>query len=126
MARILVIDDDPMILELLRTVLTLDGHEVETAVDGRDGLRCFEQLPTDLVITDLMMPEQEGIETIRKLRALDARVPILAISAETPRVRGGFLEAAKRLGADLALAKPFGTRALADAVRDLLAERATS
>lgn len=125
MARILVIDDDPVILELLRSVLTLDGHRVDTAPDGREGMACFREQPPDLVITDLVMPEQEGIETIRMLRRLDAAVRILAISGEAPRVKGGFLDAARILGADRALAKPFGVRELSAAVRELLDADAT-
>jgi DNA-binding response OmpR family regulator len=120
MPRILAIDDDGPILELLRSLLTLEGFEVETACDGRDGIGRFEADPHDLVVTDLMMPEQEGIETIRRLRAIDREVPILVISGESARMPGSCLKAALHLGANRALAKPFANRELIAAVRELL------
>jgi len=123
MARILVIDDDRSILELLRSLLTLEGHEVESAADGREGLRRFREEPADLVVTDLMMPEVEGIEMIRTLRAIDAEVPILAMSGDAGVDRSGLLRAARHLGASRTLPKPFANQALCDAIRELLEKR---
>lgn len=124
MARILVLDDDPTIRQLLQTVLSLRGYEVVTASDGRRGLQSFHQMRPDLVITDMLMPEQEGIETILELRRIDAEVPILAISGDTARLRGQtHLDAAECLGADRTLRKPFGTSELEEVVAELLSKK---
>jgi YesN/AraC family two-component response regulator len=65
MARILIIDDDPHTRELLRLVLKHESHEVVEASNGREGMALFRAEPTDLVISDILMPEQEGLQTIR-------------------------------------------------------------
>ncbi len=91
------------------------------ATDGREGLRQYQQAPTDGVITDILMPVQEGFETIRLLRQFDPAIRIIAIS-------GGLstsldvLEVAKLLGAQQGLAKPIQPQVLLDAVRSLLAQ----
>ena len=127
MARILVLDDDPHIRELLETLLELEGYEVITAPDGRLGMELFRSARPDLVITDMIMPDQEGIETIRMIRRLDPDVSILAISGNTARLAAGrtTLDAARLLGADRSLAKPFGAGELRRAVADLLEPKAT-
>lgn len=119
MARILVIDDDARIRLLLRRVLEKDGHQVEEAGDGASG--CDKQRTNgfDLVITDIVMPDQEGVETIRVLKREFPKLPIVAISGG-----GGqgidYLAMAKKMGADLVLAKPFGNQDVSAAVVELL------
>jgi DNA-binding response OmpR family regulator len=115
MARILVIDDDESLRRALVRALGSVPHDVLEAGDGRRGMDLARRGFPDLVITDITMPDQEGIQTIRELRDLDPDLPIIVISGE-PRV-GAYdpLDDSRHLGADAALAKPFQ-------MGDLLAE----
>jgi CheY-like chemotaxis protein len=117
MAKILVIDDDPQMRRLLSRLLSGEGHAVHEAPNGRDGIELFRRVHPVLVITDLVMPEQEGIETIRELRREAPTIPILAISGDGPSV---YLRAATELGASAALEKPFGADELLSVVAKLL------
>ncbi len=125
MARILVIDDEASIRSLLSRCLEPFGHEVVEAPDGVAGIRLFESSPFDLVITDLFMPEKEGIETILDLREKCPEVKILVVSGgiapgrETDD-RFGPLADAEALGADASLEKPFEIRKLIEVVNELL------
>lgn len=110
MADILIIDDESMIRESLANLFEREGYSVEMAVDGADGLKKFAESPARIVVTDIVMPEKEGIETIRELRAQSPDVRIIAISGGGRRGNVQFLDVASKLGADAALAKPF-TRA---------------
>jgi CheY-like chemotaxis protein len=104
-AIILVIDDDPDIRKLLKDTLEGGGHQVSLASNGQEGVRQFKAKRADLVITDLFMPEQEGLETIKQLRLEFPDIPIIAISG---RPTGGtMLSVAQRLGATAVLLKPF-------------------
>lgn len=125
LARILLIDDDELVLATIRRALERDGQEVVPAGGGREGLAVFDGETFDLVITDLVMPDGEGIETIRAIRARNADTPIIAISG------GGlgrgldpdtFLRMAAKLGANKVLRKPFTPRELRQVVRDVLPE----
>lgn len=107
MAQILVIDDDPAIRETLCRVLCREGHSAVEAVDGRVGVERLKEQPADLVITDILMPEQEGLETIMMLRRDYPEVRIIAISGGG---RHGFLDIlkyAQQFGAAYTLVKPF-------------------
>lgn len=117
MPNILVIEDDPQFRRLLLRILRSAGHTVTEAQNGKVGMdRCRQQTP-DVVITDLLMPEQEGIETIRELRREAPTTPILAISGAIDPV---LLHAATALGATASLAKPFAPDELLAAIRDLV------
>jgi CheY-like chemotaxis protein len=105
MALILVIDDDPDTRDLLKGTLESAGHEVLLAPDGRAGVQKYRERPTDLVITDLFMPEQEGLETIKQMRMEFPDSLIIAMSGRP--TSGTMLSVAKRLGATAALQKPF-------------------
>ena len=118
MAHILVIDDDPGIRSLLTRILKARGHDVRAAVDGSAGAKLYRQTPFELVITDIVMPNREGIETIRLLRQWDAALPILAISGSG---HDGYLRFAVNLGATAALEKPFDSEDLVSTVEKLLA-----
>jgi CheY-like chemotaxis protein len=114
MATILVIDDEALIRETIRMKLEQSGHQVIEAGNGIEGLRALEEQAIDLVVTDIIMPEQEGIETIRKIRERTATVGIIAISGGGRTRNFGFLDFAKKLGANGALSKPFtGSQLLA-------------
>ena len=121
MAHILVIDDDEAVRWIIRRAMQADGHSVIEATDGSDGLRQFAAAPFDLVITDILMPEREGIETIIELRRANPRLPILAISGGSEITeRDGLLASADLLGATEVLPKPFELAQLRAAVRGLL------
>ncbi len=120
MAHILVIDDEAPLRSLVREILEREGHTVVDAEDGDGGLRLFRERLPDLVITDIIMPGKEGIETIQELRDECPGVRILAISGGGTRGPSGPLSDARLLGADETLAKPFGIAELRDAVRRIL------
>jgi CheY-like chemotaxis protein len=114
MARILVIDDDPDTRAMLEQTLKPTGHEVILAADGREGLMRQRTSPADLVITDLYMPNQDGLETIRELRSRFPEVAIIAMSGRTDT--GTMLSIAQNVGAVGLLPKPFLTDELIAAV----------
>jgi DNA-binding response OmpR family regulator len=127
MALILVIDDDQPLRALVREVLERMGHAVEEAEHGEIGIRLFRANPADLVITDLIMPEKEGIETIQQLREEFPEVRILAISGGSKQMAAaGPLEDARMLGADDTLEKPFGIQDLRATVSRILGDAGES
>lgn len=105
--RILVIDDESGLRLTVRKMLESAGHEVVEAENGRRGVEAYRKDSADVVITDIIMPEKEGIETIRDIRALDPAVRIVAISGDGIGPNVDFLRIARKLGADATLAKPF-------------------
>ena len=121
MARILVIDDEEPVRNVLRQMLERAGHEVAEASDGRVGLRHVREQQIELVITDILMPEQEGIETIRALHKEFPRIKVLAISGGGRRKNLGVLSEAEFFGAHSVLPKPFERAELLKAVSTLLA-----
>jgi len=116
-ARILVADDEAGVRKLLRTALEDRGYEVVEAEDGKEALKEARAGRLDLVITDLVMPEQDGIETIQALRREVPGVGIIAISGA---FQGQFLKTAQLLGADAALSKPVSTDLLLARVVEVL------
>ncbi len=121
MPRVLVIDDDEQIRSLLRAILEREGYEVETAADGAQGLNLFRKDPADLVITDILMPEKEGLETIRELCDEFPDAKIIAISGggslAHPEV---YLELCKKFGALRTFQKPVDRHELVTAVREII------
>ena len=107
MAKILVIDDSEDIRVLLHEALQTAGHSVVVAADGEEGLRSYREHRPDLVITDIVMPNKEGLETIMELRREFPSVKIVAMSGGTRGMVISFLPAAKKLGANYTLPKPF-------------------
>ena len=127
MACILLIDNDEDTRSSIAAMLSEEGHHVVSACDGRAGLRRVEAEEFDLIVTDLVMPDVEGIETIRLLRKLGKMTPILAISGGgCERQSRPYLQAARQLGADAALAKPFRLADLATVVARLTGTNASS
>jgi CheY-like chemotaxis protein len=121
MALVLVIDDASTVREVLRRMLTSADHAVIEAADGEAGLLLFEERSPELVITDLIMPKKEGIETIQQIRRSRPDAKIVAISGSTAAGGKLYLGAAKKLGADAVLAKPFQPAELLEIVTRLLA-----
>ncbi len=123
MASILLIDDDPEILRVLRKVLEGAGHEVTEVPDGKTALRWHAGAPKDLVITDIYMPEMDGIELIIRVREAFPETPIIAMSGGGYLARDRVLGAASMLGADAVLEKPFTVEEAVEAVRKVLEGR---
>jgi DNA-binding response OmpR family regulator len=111
--KILVIDDDVLMLRMMARALAADGHDVTTATDGEHAIALYNENRHDLVITDIVMPNQEGLETILTLRRDDNPVKIIAISGTDIEM----LETARLIGADDVLGKPFRAHELVDRVR---------
>ena len=120
MGRILLIDDNVQILNMLRQILEPEGYEVVDAINGNEGIRLYREKPTDLIITDLIMPEKDGIETIMELRRDFPDVKIIAISGGGRSHPGPYLKIAKEVGAQYTFAKPVKREELLNAVRALL------
>ncbi len=121
MARILVIDDEDELRTMLRQMLEHAGHEVSEAVNGAVGIEIYERDKPDLIITDIIMPEKEGVETIIALRRANPELPIIAISGGGRLDATDFLSMAKKLGARHTLTKPFRRDQLLEAVGECLA-----
>jgi CheY-like chemotaxis protein len=117
MAHVLIIDDEPRVCTVLRRYLESDAHSVVEAYDGRHGLELCKSDTPDLVITDIFMPEMDGIEVIRALASLRPWLPILAISGGHP---DEYLKFAQLFGAFDVLQKPIDKLVLLCAVRALL------
>ena len=120
MAKILLVDDDNMLRELMCRALTRAGHHVVDLSDGREVERCLQREPFDLVITDILMPNRDGIETLTMLRESHPDIKVIAISGGGDQVTLSYLPAMSKLGADATLAKPFRLRELTDMVAELV------
>jgi DNA-binding response OmpR family regulator len=107
MRSVLLIDDDLEILRQMATAFLQAGYRVQAAPDGQAGLALFLEAPTDLVVTDIVMPNREGIETIVALKRASSAVAVVAISGGYRAAPADFLTLARHVGADGALAKPF-------------------
>jgi two-component system chemotaxis response regulator CheY len=125
MPSILLIDDDHDFRDYLRLVLQRYGHQVVTLPNGAGLSKVLENVRIDAVITDLYMPDRDGIETVRQLGLLAPEIPVIAISgagvADDPCVR-----AMRMLGASVVLEKPIRAPALIAALDSMLARRATA
>jgi DNA-binding response OmpR family regulator len=121
MARILLIEDDDAVRTSVARILVLMGHTVVEARDGKEGLKLFSESGADLVITDLVMPEKEGLEVVMELKRSHPNTRIIAISGGGRRAPGDILKMAKHLGAAKVLAKPMSIEELRSAVTEVLA-----
>ncbi len=126
MARILVIDDENDVRGTIRAILEQTGYEVVEASNGYEGIKLYQREPVDLVITDLFMPEKEGIETIMELRRHSPNVKIIAISGGSQRWNLKCLPVAKKLGAVRTVAKPFGMDEILRVVKEELEDSETA
>ena len=121
MARVLVIDDDTQNRTLLKRLLECEGHDVTEAPDGNAGLETYRQAPSDLVVTDIIMPEKDGIETIREFRRDFPDLKIIALSGGG-RVMDGesCLNVAEKMGAHRTFTKPLDLKGFLEAIHELL------
>ena len=122
MAKVLIIDDDALIRRLIARTLVGAGHEVIEAMDGEEGLKLFRAEQPSLVVTDILMPGQEGITTILALRQEQPKIAIIAISGGGQGYGMNYLDYARKLGADAALPKPFRPAELIEVVNNLLSD----
>lgn len=120
MARVLIVDDDDQVRTVFRKALESGGYQVTEAPNGRIGARLYRESPFDLVIMDLIMPEQEGLETITALRRDFPEVKIIAISGGGRGTATDYLSVARMLGAKLSLEKPITPGALLHEVDQVL------
>jgi DNA-binding NtrC family response regulator len=120
MERILIIDDEQQIRSMLRLMLERDGYEVVEAPDGIEGIRAYRQKPTDLIITDLIMPNKDGIGMIIELQKEFPDVKIIAMSGGGLNKPDGYLKGAKKLGAACTLTKPIDREKMLRAVKNII------
>ena len=120
MARILIIDDESQIRSMLRLMLERAGYEIAEAPDGIDGIRQYRENPADLIITDLIMPNKDGIGMIIELKKEFPEVKIIAMSGGGVNRPEGYLDGAKKLGATRTLTKPIDRDEMLSAVIETL------
>jgi len=120
MAHILIIDDEPQIRLMLRIMLESEGYTVTEAADGSEGIKCYREKPADLVITDLLMPNKEGLETITALKKDYPSIKIIAISGGGKNKSKLYLQMAQRFGALEVFEKPLRKEPFLECVRKLI------
>ena len=120
MERILIIDDEQQIRSMLRLMLERDGYEVVEAPDGIEGIKAYRQKPADLIITDLIMPNKDGIGMIIELQKEFPDVKIIAMSGGGLNKPEGYLKGAKKLGAACTLTKPIDREKMLRAVKNII------
>jgi DNA-binding NtrC family response regulator len=120
MKHILIIDDDDGIRSVFEQLLENKGYSVETASEGKEGLRKMHARKPDLIITDIMMPEMDGLEVVQKIRDHHSELPVIAISGGMQASAMNFLPLAKRFGACKVFEKPVELAKLLEAVETLL------
>lgn len=122
MKKILIIDDEHYILMMLKKMLERAGYEIELASNGNEGLDLFRKSPSDLVITDIIMPEKEGLETIREMKRIQPQMKIIAMSGGGKISAENYLETAKIFGASRIIEKPFTQQTMVSSVKELLGD----
>jgi CheY-like chemotaxis protein len=118
--RILLVEDDADLRNTLACVLTQSGYEVAEAPNGRLALQHMEQQPAEIVVTDMLMPEMEGVETIMAIRRTYPSVKVIAISGGGINSGESYLAIARVLGTHKILSKPFVPLELLEAIRELI------
>ena len=126
MGRILIIDDEPQIRSMLRLMLERVGYEVMEAADGMEGIQQYRDNPADVIITDLIMPNKDGIGMIIELKKEFPEIKIIAMSGGGVNRPEGYLDGAKKLGATRTLTKPIDRDEMITAVKETLKEDTTS
>lgn len=122
MAKVMVVDDDVAIRHALNKVLVADGHEVLEESDAKSALRHFTGDPVDLVLSDVYMPDMDGIQFLMRVREAFPEARIIMMSGGGHLPATSVLEAATALGADRVVKKPFSSTEIREAIRDVLAD----
>jgi len=117
---ILIIEDDDQTRSVLKIMLEREGYDVLEADDGLEGIKLFRENAVDLIITDIIMFEQDGVTTIMEVRKDSPNVRIIAISGGARVGPEVYLQLAKRVGADRALTKPIDRKELLNTISELL------
>jgi len=120
MHKVLVIEDESGLREMIKTTLIRRKYTVTEASNGKEALIHFKPSMTDLVVTDLIMPEEDGLKVIMKLKELKPSIKIIAISGGGKAGPGGYLNLAKALGAHAVISKPFSINDLVNKIEELL------
>ena len=120
MARILIIDDNAQLREMLNLTLTLVGHQVQEAAGGEAGVKLYKANPVDLIIVDILMPEKGGLETIVEMKREFPNVKIIGISGGFQKKTDATHTLADLLGVERTLSKPFASEELLKAVDEIL------
>jgi len=123
MTTVAVIDDQALMRDMMAVALRRQGFQVIAAANGREALQKLADVKVDVVVTDIFMPEADGIEVLRELRRRDPDMPVIAVSGGSLQMPGDFLRMASVLGAARTLSKPFRPDELVEAVRTLAAAR---
>ncbi|EDP64153.1 response regulator receiver protein [alpha proteobacterium BAL199] len=126
MSLILVIDDNEDLRAVIRRTLEAVGHQVLDAQDGRQGLKLLQQHAPQVMITDILMPTKEGLETIREAKALKPQLAIIAMSGGGSMDSRDLLRIAQEFGADIILEKPFRSATVRQAVEALVAKHGSN
>ncbi len=119
MTKILVIDDDDLVRGMVCNALKKAGFDVIEASNGNEGVAKAQSEDSDVVVTDILMPDKEGIETILEIKATKAKIKIVAISGGGSSKNMTFLDMAKKAGAEKVLSKPFTLSVLLEAISSL-------
>jgi YesN/AraC family two-component response regulator len=122
MTKLLIIDDEESIRKVFKRFLVAEGYEVRVAEDGVEGIEIFREMRPDVVITDIVMPNKEGLETIGEMKKINPDARILAISGGGYNPAEIYLRNAQLLGADAILMKPFRVQSLIGEIKKLLGE----
>lgn len=120
MAHILIVDDEEPIRSFIADALTLEGHHVAMATDGLKALSILSKQPVDLVITDIFMPDMDGLELIKKIHIASSKIAIIAMSGKPAQYSKPYLGAASQFGAALVIPKPLDIDELTNAVDTVL------
>ena len=123
MTTVLLIDDESVLRQAVALTLTRSGHSVSEAADGRVAIDLLNERPFDVVVTDLHMPENDGMEVVRLAQSLSPRPAIIVMSGQIAELDGAELLHLFGLGANAVLAKPFAKRELLACIAGLVAER---
>lgn len=107
MNRILVVDDSEFLRDTLRQTLEREGYMVDTVPDGHEALLAFRKQPYDLVITDIYMPNMDGIALLNSLKSINPKLKVICMSGGNPAFRAADLNLAKQMGANYVVNKPF-------------------
>lgn len=118
--HILVVDDDEMMRAFVKELLSAHNFIITEAANGKDGLKQFRDNTPDLVITDIIMPEMEGISFIRAMRDINKEIPIIAMTGNIHGRMEEYLQISEQLGADAVLRKPVKSQEFLDAIHKLI------
>lgn len=122
MTHILVVEDDPQFCTMITQMLSQDGHRIQVAGNGEEGLRRIAEAPPELIVTDILMPGTDGIDLIMALNRQGSTIPVIAMSGGRRTIRAEFnLESAALLGVRATLTKPFTRAELRQAIAGALA-----